>query len=133
VSVVTLRNGVARSAPAADTTRTLPAFSSTNSRPSGANAWAVGVSKPLTHTLSWNPAGSVVAIRTRDSRVSTGRRAAPDSRRRRVRAVSTAIIVPCNNLNITIFPSELPNEQQRRSGLLSGQDRDVPPSRPGCD
>jgi hypothetical protein len=54
-------SGWSTKAPAAVTTRTLPAFSATNMRPSGAQLTAVGKSRPDTSVRSSKPAGTVAA------------------------------------------------------------------------
>jgi hypothetical protein len=55
-------SGFETSAPAAVTTRTLPPFSATNMRPSGAQATAVGAVSPETTVRSSKPVGNMAAM-----------------------------------------------------------------------
>jgi hypothetical protein len=57
---MTVKNGCASKVPFL-ITRSRPPCSATNTRPSGANAIAVGALRPLTTSVSANPEGKVAA------------------------------------------------------------------------
>src|SRR5437762_14047527 len=90
-------NGVERSAPFL-TTRSFPACSEMNSRPSGANCMAVGLVTPLATRASEKPDGRVAAGATAGRRTpathkqQNSRRRA---RRKKIMADGQEMFVPC--------------------------------------
>ncbi len=82
-STFSATNGVSSSVPSL-TTRSSPACSATNSRPSGANSIAVGSSSPAANTDSAKPVGRTTGASRRSSESND---IAGDGRRRRREAV----------------------------------------------
>src|SRR5688500_17146086 len=124
-------SGAVTSVPAAVTTRTRPAFSATNVRPSGAQSTAVGAVSPETTVRSSYPAGSVAATATGTPigvAIHATRRAIPANPNAAAALASESRIESHGSQSAAMVPPNL----RRRSGDAVHRDDVQVIGRPGC-